>query len=81
MTLMCDRRLDYAALGEELGCDIPATYARELASLADLEADGVVEFTASGLRVTPAGTPLLRIIASRFDAYIRQSTAKHAQAV
>lgn len=81
MTLMCDRRLDYAALGEELGCDIPSTYARELASLADLEADGVVEFTASGLRVTPAGTPLLRIIASRFDAYIRQSTAKHAQAV
>lgn len=81
MRLMCERRLDYAALGEELGCDIPSTYARELASLDDLEADGVVLREPHALIVTPSGLPLLRVVAARFDAYMAGSKARHSQAV
>ncbi len=81
MSIMCDRRLDYAALGEELGVDIAETYSGEIASLDDLVADGVVICEPHGITVTPAGAPLLRVIAARFDGYIKQSKAKHSQAV
>ena len=36
MGLMCDRRLDFAALDREFGCDVTNDYAREIAGLADL---------------------------------------------
>jgi oxygen-independent coproporphyrinogen-3 oxidase len=81
MRLMCDRRLDYAALSREIGLDFPRTYAAELASLSDLEADGIVQRTAAGFEVTPLGAPLLRIVAMRFDAYYRPATQRHAPAI
>ncbi|WP_232767537.1 oxygen-independent coproporphyrinogen III oxidase [Geminisphaera colitermitum] len=79
MAIMCDRRLDYAAISREIGVDFARTYASELASLTDLEGDGVVEVNGDGLRVTEAGLPLLRVIAQRFDGYRRTGT--HAQPV
>src|ERR1019366_10149329 len=44
MRLMCDRRLDYAALSKKLGVDFATTYATELAGLADLQVDGLLTF-------------------------------------
>lgn len=70
MALMCDRRLDFAALSREFGFDFPAAYAAELASLDDLEADGLVTRDAAGLRLTPVGVLLVRVVASRFDAHL-----------
>jgi oxygen-independent coproporphyrinogen-3 oxidase len=81
MRLMCDRRLDYAALSREIGVDFATTYAAELAGLSDLEADGIVQRTARGFEVTPVGSPLLRIVAMRFDAYYRPAAQRHAQAI
>ncbi|HTQ29697.1 MAG TPA: oxygen-independent coproporphyrinogen III oxidase [Opitutaceae bacterium] len=82
MRIMCTRRLDYAALSAELGVDFAKAYARELDSLHDLESDGLIERSAAGLSVTPAGSPLLRVIAMRFDAYLAPpGTRRHAQTV
>ncbi len=83
MRLMCDRRLDFAALLHDTGIDIPADYARELASLSDLIADGIVELDQTGLRVTALGAPLLLVVAMRFDAHFAPAAKerRHAMSV
>ncbi|MFK5922659.1 MAG: oxygen-independent coproporphyrinogen III oxidase [Verrucomicrobiota bacterium] len=70
MRLMCDLELDYAAMSELLGLDFEKHFAAELASLDDLEVDGVVERQAGKLVVTDLGRLFIRIIAMRFDEYL-----------
>lgn len=81
MRLMCDRRLDFAAMSETLGFDFAETYARELTALGDLEADGLVERTAAGVTVTPAAVPLLRVIAMRFDPTLSGNLREHSRTI
>ncbi|MBM3854752.1 MAG: oxygen-independent coproporphyrinogen III oxidase [Verrucomicrobia bacterium] len=81
MRLMCDRRLDYAALSQRLGLDFQKTYAADLERLEDLRADGLLRFTSRGFEVTPAGIPLLRVIALRFDPLFVHAPRRHAQAI
>lgn len=81
MRLMCDRRLDYASLSRELGLDFAQVYANDIASLSDLEADGLVERTDTGFEVTPTGVPLLRVIAMRFDPTIIASAQQHSRTI
>jgi oxygen-independent coproporphyrinogen III oxidase len=69
MRLMCDLSLDYAAMSELLKIDFQKHFAGELGSLADLEADGLVQRSDTGLVVTDAGRLFIRNIAMRFDAY------------
>jgi oxygen-independent coproporphyrinogen-3 oxidase len=69
MRLMCDRRLDYAALSRAIGVDFETEYREEIRSLADLQADGLVAPVPGGFEVTSLGVPLLRVIAMRFDAH------------
>ena len=68
--VMCGRGLDYAALTRRLGLDFAATYAPELASLADLEADGLLTRHPDRVVITELGRLFLRIIAMRFDAHL-----------
>jgi oxygen-independent coproporphyrinogen-3 oxidase len=70
LRLMCDRRLDFAALSARLGVDFAQTYAPEIASLADLVADGLLTPVPGGYDVTATGALLIRVIAMRFDAYL-----------
>ena len=79
MKIMCDRQLDYAAVSRQIGVDVAHAYAPEIASLDDLEADGIVVRTASGLTVTPRGGPLLRVVAMRFDATFSPGKTRHSQ--
>jgi oxygen-independent coproporphyrinogen-3 oxidase len=81
MRLMCDRRLDYEALSRQLGIEVTSAYAAEIASLTDLEADGLLVRTAGGLTITPRGVPLLRIVAMRFDATFVAAPRRHAQTI
>lgn len=81
MDIMCRRRLDFADLDQRLGLDVAERYATELDSLEDLQADGIVERDATGIRVTPRGTPLLRVVAARFDPTFQATARRHAQAV
>jgi oxygen-independent coproporphyrinogen-3 oxidase len=81
MGIMCDRRLDYGALSGALGLDVPRTYAAEIASLADLEADGLLRRSPEGVEVLPRGVPLLRVIAMRFDGSFSPEAGRHSQTI
>jgi oxygen-independent coproporphyrinogen-3 oxidase len=81
MRLMCDRRLDFAALSRSLDVKVEERYAAEIASLSDLEADGVVERTAHGVAVTQVGVPLLRVVAMRFDPHVTSSMTQHSRTI
>ena len=76
MRLMCDLSLDFAAMSESLDIDFAKHFAPELASLADLEIDGLIERAAGGLVVTEVGRLLIRNIAMRFDAYLSRDKAR-----
>jgi oxygen-independent coproporphyrinogen-3 oxidase len=67
--LMCDLRLDFAEMSRRLGIVFADHFSRELASLADLQSDGLIAMNSRQLVVTDTGRLLIRIIAMRFDAY------------
>jgi oxygen-independent coproporphyrinogen III oxidase len=65
--IMCDFRLDQNALEAEFGEDaacLRSVHAEVKAAFGDL-----VELSADGLSVRPEGRPVVRMIASRYDAY------------
>jgi oxygen-independent coproporphyrinogen-3 oxidase len=80
MRLMCDMSLDYAAMSKKLGVDFTSHFSNELASLDDLEADGLLKKSASGVVVTNTGRLVIRVIASRFDAYYIAAQKQAAEA-
>ena len=81
MRVMCARALDFDALGQAFGLDFRARYAPEIASLGDLAADGLVTLTPRGLEVSPAGAPLLRVVAMRFDPHAAPAANQHSPAI
>ncbi len=82
MQVMCNLVLDYDAMSRRLGIDFARYFEAELASLEDLAADGLLERTPEGIRVTDLGRLLVRIIAMRFDAYLpRQTVRRHAMTI
>ena len=81
MRIMCDRRIDYTDLSRRLGVDFAAKFAREIASLADLESDGLLRRTPEGFVVTGVGALLIRIIAMRFDAYLEKGPRRFSKTV
>ena len=76
--LMCDFELDFEALERAHGIRFATLFAPELAALAPLAADGLVELSADRLRITPRGRLLVRAVAMTFDRYLR-TTAPRAQ--
>ena len=67
MRTMCDLSLDFAAMSKSLGINFTEHFAKELASLAPFEADGLVKRTAAGMEVTETGRLFIRNIAMSFD--------------
>jgi len=83
MHIMCNLYVDYAQLSEELGLDFADYFKKDIASLSDLEEDGLLLREAHGLRVTELGRLFVRIIAMRFDAYLQteQRKGRYSQTV
>ena len=79
--IMCRGGLKYADLSQRLGVDFAATYAEELASLSDLETDGLLARSPDKLEITVLGRLFLRIIAMRFDAHLSKKTAGFSKTV
>jgi oxygen-independent coproporphyrinogen III oxidase len=75
MRLMCDFRLDYDALSAELRIDFKTRFRREINTLSDLEADGLLLSTDRGIEITDPGRLLIRNVAMRFDAHLRQGAS------
>ncbi len=72
MHIMCNLYIDYAQLSEQLGLDFADHFKADIASLDDLEADGLVRREPGGLHVTSLGRLFVRIVAMRFDAYLQE---------
>lgn len=81
MGLMCERRIDYARMGQRLSLDFRRAFASEIASLSGLEADGIIERDDHCLRVTAPGVPLLRVVAMRFDPTIATGSTQHSKTI
>ncbi|WP_279024666.1 oxygen-independent coproporphyrinogen III oxidase [Gibbsiella quercinecans] len=76
-TLICNFQLDYAPIEKQYGIPFNAYFADDLALLAPLVDDGLVERLPDRLRVTPRGRLLIRNICMCFDVYLRKPA--HAQ--
>jgi oxygen-independent coproporphyrinogen-3 oxidase len=74
--LMCEFRLDVAALERAHGFRFAERFAPELAALAPLAADGLVVLSPSRIDVTPRGRMLVRTVAMVFDRYLREAREK-----
>jgi oxygen-independent coproporphyrinogen-3 oxidase len=76
MRLMCDFSLDYGQMSRLLELDFAECFAAELASLSDLEADGLLRRGSEGFVVTELGRLFIRNIAMRFDAHLPRETER-----
>jgi oxygen-independent coproporphyrinogen-3 oxidase len=63
-------------MSRKLGIHFPEYFSRELESLSDLVADGLIRRTTLGFEVTTAGRFFIRNIAMRFDAYLPRETER-----
>ena len=68
--IMCQGNVRFGEFERRYGLDFNNHFALELASLAPLEDDGLVELCERSLEVTPTGLLLLRAIAMKFDEYL-----------
>ena len=76
MRLMCDLGLDYVAMSKVLGIDFKEHFAKEIASLDEMEADGLLVKTPEGISITDLGRLLIRNIAMKFDEYLPKQTER-----
>ena len=67
--LICNFSLTYAEVATRWGIDFGAYFAADLARVKPMEADGLLEMDAQGIRVLPRGRLLIRNICMAFDAY------------
>lgn len=78
--LMCTLTVDVAE--EAIAAGLPLDgLETSLASLAPLEADGLVVVQGTRLTVPEEARPLVRVVAAAFDAYLDPSAGRHAVAV
>ncbi len=78
--LMCDFTVDVdevAGAGNGTLSNVEAAFA----SLAPLQAEGVVEIEGHRVTVTEQGRPFVRLAAAAFDAYLPRGQARHSAAV
>ena len=82
MRVMCDLSLDYTSMSAKLGIDFAKHFEHEIASLADMVADGLVRRASGGLEVTQVGRLFIRNIAMRFDnALAPVGERKHSRTI
>ena len=72
--LICHFELNFADIDKQFSINCREYFAEELEQLQSMVADGLVEMTGTGIRVSLAGRLLIRRICMTFDAYIKQST-------
>jgi oxygen-independent coproporphyrinogen-3 oxidase len=69
--LLCDAGVEAPAFRARFGAGLRERFAPELARLAELAEDGLLELAADGsIAVTPLGRLVLRTLAMAFDAYL-----------
>ncbi len=84
-SIMCQSRLDYARIEAWHDIAFERHFARELAALGPLAADGLLVFGTRSFELTPIGRLLTRNVAMCFDAYLtatpEEATPRFSRAV
>jgi oxygen-independent coproporphyrinogen-3 oxidase len=78
--LMCDLEIDLDVVAGRHGGD-GAQFGAELASLAPLQADGLVTVEGHRIHVTEEGRTLVRAVCAAFDRYLKAGEQRHSKAV
>ncbi|SFN58154.1 oxygen-independent coproporphyrinogen-3 oxidase [Izhakiella capsodis] len=71
-SLICNFSLDFTQLNQLWGIDTESYFAEELAKLAPMVADGLIEQSTLGLTVTAKGRLLIRNICMCFDGWLQR---------
>ncbi len=74
--LICTLRLEWDWVRERFGIEPRTHFARALAALEPMAADGLVRIHPGGLEVTPTGRFFLRNLCMPFDAYLAPSQSR-----
>ena len=78
--VMCDLEVDLEAAANRFGRD-KCCFDAEREEIRRLAGEGLVEIDGERLRLTPAGRPLMRLVACVFDRYFAAGAGRHAKAV
>lgn len=76
-TLMCQFRLDIPAIEQRYGIDFCNDLAEDMALMAPLATDGLVDVSRDAITITPRGRLLVRTVAACFDTYLRRIKNHH----
>jgi oxygen-independent coproporphyrinogen-3 oxidase len=78
--LMCDLEIDLDMVAGRHGISA-SHFEAELAALAPLQADGLVQVDGNRISVTPDGRTLVRAVCAAFDRYLKAGEQRHSKAV
>lgn len=81
MRLMCDMGLDFGSMSETLGVDFLDYFSPALHQLREMESDGLLSISDTGLTVHEAGRLFIRNIAMAFDAYLSRGPDRYSKTV
>lgn len=82
-SLLCQSRLSLHDMSEQWGIDASSYFEEDLHALRPLADDGLVEVSESEVSITPKGRFLSRVVAMRFDKYLRmgQPMARYSKVI
>ncbi|MCP5197724.1 MAG: oxygen-independent coproporphyrinogen III oxidase [Gammaproteobacteria bacterium] len=72
--LICHFELEFSGIERQYDIIFTDYFTAEMAELADMQADGLLALSGSGIRVLPPGRLLIRNICMVFDRYLREQT-------
>ena len=70
-SLLCQSKLSFADMSQHWGLDADEYFQEDLQALAGLQPDGLVQIDDEQVVITPKGRFLSRVVAMRFDKYLR----------
>jgi len=82
-SLLCQSKLSFSDMAQRWGIDAREYFEQDLEDLSGLEADGLVEVDEEKVMITPKGRFLSRVVAMRFDKYLRmgQTMARYSKVI
>jgi oxygen-independent coproporphyrinogen-3 oxidase len=82
-SLLCQSVLSFDEMDERWGIDAFDYFTPEREALQVLQEDGLVELDMRTIRITPKGRFLSRVVAMRFDKYLRmgQTMSRYSKVI
>jgi oxygen-independent coproporphyrinogen-3 oxidase len=81
MRLMCDMELVFDKISESLGIDFSDYFRKELTTLGEFEAEGLLTQDPEKIVVTEKGRLFIRNIAMTFDGYLDHTKARYSKTI